>query len=115
MPWNAEKIRKKVLKWIVFYIISIGIVSVMLAYVSGADYVYSFWKNPFTDIKALFAFVVFTTIFFFVFSWFREQVCIIACPYGRLQGVMTDENTIMVAYDYKRGEGTAGRAPMKKK
>ena len=114
MPWNAEKIRKRGLKWVVFIIISLIITSIMLAYVAGSDYVINMWKNPFADIKSFIVYLVFTTVFFFVFTWFREQVCIIACPYGRLQGVMTDENTIMVTYDYKRGEGTAGRAPMRK-
>ncbi len=111
MPWNAEKFRKRGLKWIVFYLISLAITSVMLAYVAGADYVINFWKHPFADVKAWLIYLAFTTVFFFVFAWFREQVCIIACPYGRLQGVLTDENTIMVAYDYKRGEK---RGPMRK-
>ena len=111
MPWNAEKIRKRGLKWVVFYLLSLVITSIMLAYVAGSDYVINMWKNPFADIKAFIAYLVFTTIFFFVFAWFREQVCIIACPYGRLQGVMTDENTIMVTYDYKRGEK---RGPIRK-
>jgi len=111
MPWNAEKIRKRGLKWVVFYLISLAITSVMLAYVAGSDYVINFWKHPFADVKAWLIYLAFTTVFFFVFAWFREQVCIIACPYGRLQGVLTDENTIMVAYDYKRGEK---RGPMRK-
>jgi len=111
MPWNAEKIRKKVLKWVVFYLISLVLTSIMLAYVAGSDYVIYFWKHPFEDVKAWLIYLAFNTVFYFVFSWFREQVCIIACPYGRLQGVLTDENTIMVAYDYKRGEK---RGPMRK-
>jgi cytochrome c oxidase accessory protein FixG len=48
--------------------------------------------------------IAFTFIFYAVYTWFREQVCIIVCPYGRLQGVMTDKNTILVMYDYLRGE-----------
>ena len=111
MPWNAEKIRKRGLKWVVFYLVSLVITSVLLAYVAGSDYLVNFWKHPFADVKAWLIYLVFTTVFYFVFAWFREQVCIIACPYGRLQGVLTDENTIMVAYDYKRGEK---RGPMRK-
>jgi len=111
MEWNAEKIRKRGLKWFIFYVVSLVITSVMLAYVAGADYVINMWKHPFGDVKAWIIYLAFTTVFYFVFAWFREQVCIIACPYGRLQGVLTDENTIMVAYDYKRGEK---RAPMRK-
>jgi cytochrome c oxidase accessory protein FixG len=51
--------------------------------------------------------VVFTGLFFFVFAWFREQVCIIACPYGRLQGVLLDRNSVVIAYDRIRGENRA--------
>ena len=49
-----------------------------------------------------------------MFAWFREQVCIIVCPYGRLQGVLLDNKSIVVAYDHKRGEKEAGRAKFKK-
>ena len=48
--------------------------------------------------------LIFTGVFFAVYAWFREQVCLIVCPYGRLQGVMTDRNSILVVYDYLRGE-----------
>ena len=111
MPWNAKKIRIRVTKWLAFYIVSLFITSVMLAYVAGSDYVINFWKHPFADVKAWLIYLAFTTVFYFVFAWFREQVCIIACPYGRLQGVLTDENTILVTYDYKRGEK---RGPIRK-
>ena len=49
-----------------------------------------------------------------MFAWFREQVCIIACPYGRLQGVLLDNKSIIVAYDHKRGEGESGRKKFRK-
>jgi len=47
---------------------------------------------------------IFTSIFFGIYTWFREQICIIACPYGRMQGVLVDTNTIAISYDYLRGE-----------
>ncbi|HAV54471.1 MAG TPA: cytochrome c oxidase accessory protein CcoG, partial [Aequorivita sp.] len=52
--------------------------------------------------------LIFTAVFYFIFAWFREQVCIIACPYGRLQGVLLDNKSIIVAYDHKRGEKEVG-------
>ena len=58
--------------------------------------------------------MIFTGVFYFVFAWFREQVCIIACPYGRLQGVLLDTKSIVVAYDHKRGEKEEGRAKFRK-
>jgi cytochrome c oxidase accessory protein FixG len=58
--------------------------------------------------------LIFTGVFYFVFAWFREQVCIIACPYGRLQGVLLDNKSIIVAYDHKRGEAENGRKKFRK-
>ncbi len=111
MPWNAEKIRKKVTKWLIFFLVSVLITSTMWAYVAGSDYVIAFWKNPLARPNVLLIYLAFTLVFYFTYAWFREQVCIIVCPYGRLQGVLTDENTILVTYDYKRGEK---RGPLRK-
>ncbi|WP_435416357.1 cytochrome c oxidase accessory protein CcoG [Polaribacter aestuariivivens] len=114
-PWNAEKIRKKLLKWFVFFLISFIIANVFLAYLIGGDTVISYITgNPLDNISTLISLTIFTGVFYFVFAWFREQVCIIACPYGRLQGVLLDNKTINVAYDYKRGEREKGRSKFKK-
>ncbi len=45
-----------------------------------------------------------TVVFYFVFSRFREQLCLAICPYGRLQGVLADQDTLIIGYDSKRGE-----------
>ncbi|MBU3013048.1 cytochrome c oxidase accessory protein CcoG [Polaribacter vadi] len=114
-PWNAEKIRKRLLKWFIFFIISFLIANVFLAYLIGGDTVISYITgNPLDNIRTLISLLIFTGVFYFVFAWFREQVCIIACPYGRLQGVLLDNKTINVAYDYKRGEREQGRSKFKK-
>ncbi|WP_439128609.1 cytochrome c oxidase accessory protein CcoG [Polaribacter sp.] len=114
-PWNAEKIRKRLLKWFIFFVISFIIANVFLAYLIGGDVLISYITgNPFDNISTLIALLIFTSVFYFVFAWFREQVCIIACPYGRLQGVLLDNKTINVAYDYKRGEREQGRSKFKK-
>ncbi|MGB0892308.1 MAG: cytochrome c oxidase accessory protein CcoG, partial [Flavobacteriaceae bacterium] len=114
-PWNAEKIKKRVLKWSVFFIISFLIANVFLAYLIGGDTVIDYITgNPLDNIGTLISLIIFTSIFYFIFTWFREQVCIIACPYGRLQGVLLDNKTINVAYDYVRGEKEKGRAKFKK-
>lgn len=113
--WNAEKIRKRLLKWSVFFLISFAIANVFLAYLIGSDelirYVFS---SPLDHLGTLISLLIFTGVFYFVFAWFREQVCIIACPYGRLQGVLLDNQSVVVAYDYKRGEKEKGRAKFKK-
>ncbi len=104
MPWNAEKIKKRTLKFIVFFSISFIIANFFLAYLIGMDELLSYLTTPFEHIGTLISLLIFTSIFFFVYWWFREHVCIVVCPYGRLQGVLLDKNSIVVAYDYKRGE-----------
>lgn len=114
-PWNTEKIRKRILKWSVFFMVSFLIANVFLAYLIGSDKLIQYITgDPFKNISTLISLLIFTAVFYFVFAWFREQVCIIACPYGRLQGVLLDAKSIVVAYDYKRGEKDAGRAKFKK-
>ncbi|WP_026777566.1 cytochrome c oxidase accessory protein CcoG [Polaribacter sp. Hel_I_88] len=114
-PWNADKIKKRLLKWFLFFVISFIIANVFLAYLIGGDTLISYITgNPLDNINTLISLIIFTSVFYFVFAWFREQVCIIACPYGRLQGVLLDDKTINVAYDYKRGEREEGRSKFKK-
>ena len=103
--WNAEKIGKRTLKWTLFAIVSFLISNVFLAYLIGGDVLISHvQEGPAAHMDTFIKLLVFTAIFYFVFAWFREQVCIIACPYGRLQGVLLDNKSIVVAYDHKRGE-----------
>jgi cytochrome c oxidase accessory protein FixG len=79
-----------------------------LAYLIGIDELKSIVTDPISEhTGSLIAIIVFTSVFFAVFAWFREQVCTTVCPYGRLQGVLLDKNSIVVAYDYKRGEERA--------
>lgn len=103
-PWNAEKIYKRGLKLIILYSISFVIANYFLAYLIGMDQLLGYIKHPSAHIGTLVSLLIFTTIFFFVYWWFREQVCIVVCPYGRLQGVLLDKNSIVVAYDHIRGE-----------
>lgn len=111
--WNAEKIRKKGLKWSVFLVISFFIANVFLAYLISSDELFKMIEEgPENHLSTLIALLIFTGVFYFVFVWFREQVCIIACPYGRLQGVLLDNKSINVAYDFVRGEKEIGRAKL---
>jgi cytochrome c oxidase accessory protein FixG len=114
--WNAEKIRKRIIKWTVFFLISFGIANVFLAYLVGSDTLFLMVEQgPIQQASNFIALLIFTSVFYFVFVWFREQVCIIACPYGRLQGVLLDNKSINVAYDFVRGEKEEGRAKFNKK
>lgn len=110
--WNQEKITKKTIKITIFAIISLLIGHLVMAYLIGIDQVIAIVSSPPTEHMAGFVgLLAFSGIFMFVFTWFREQACIVVCPYGRLQGVMLDNNSINVMYDYVRGEP---RAPIRK-
>jgi len=109
--WNAEKIQKRTLKWTLFLIVSFVISNLFLSYMIGIDSLKSLIMNgPIVELETFSALMIFTGLFYFVFAWFREQVCTLVCPYGRLQGVLIDKKTINVAYDFVRGEGENGRS-----
>src|SRR5690625_784658 len=113
--WDAEKIRKKGSKWLIFFLISFIIANVFLAYLIGSDTVLRYIsEGPQENLATFSSLLIFTGVFYFIFAWFREQVCVIACPYGRLQSVLLDNKSIVVAYDHKRGEREKGRARFRK-
>ncbi len=104
-PWNEKKIFKWLFKQTVFFGLSFVICNIFLAYVIGVDELRRIVTDPPAEhLGGLTAMIIFTLLFYGVFSWFREQACTIVCPYGRLQGVLIDPNSILVAYDYVRGE-----------
>ena len=103
--WDSEKIWKRSLKWFSFILISLIITHIMFMYIVGYEEVFNIMQQgPFEKPTNFLVMVLFTAAFYFVFAWFREQVCTMVCPYGRLQGVLIDKETINVLYDYKRGE-----------
>jgi cytochrome c oxidase accessory protein FixG len=113
--WDEEKIRKRLMKWTAFALVSFFVANIFLSYIIGADELINLIKQgPAENLSTLIGLLVFTGLFYFVFAWFREQVCTLVCPYGRLQGVLIDKKTIIVAYDFKRGERSVGRAKFKK-
>ncbi len=102
---DAIKALKRILKHGIYLLISFFTILTFVAYVTGTErlgQIVDGW--PIQNSGILMGVLVFTGLHYFVFAWFREQVCTMVCPYGRLQGVMLDVNTILVAYDYKRGE-----------
>ncbi|XVJ64946.1 MAG: cytochrome c oxidase accessory protein CcoG [Lacibacter sp.] len=105
--WSSTKIVKKSLKHFVFYVISFVIANYFLAYIIGVEELWAMMKSPFTNLGTLAGLIVFTYVFYAVYAFFREQACTVVCPYGRLQGVLLDKNSVVVAYDYKRGETRA--------
>ena len=104
-PWTSEKALRKIAKWAAFWIVSFIIANTFLAYVIGVDELGKIITEPLgKNIGTLISLCIFTTVFFFVYLWMREQICTAICPYGRMQGVLLDRASIIVAYDYKRGE-----------
>lgn len=104
-PWTSQKIFKKTLKHVIFYLIAILIANTFLSYIIGVDEVGKIISDPIQQhLGGFMAMLVFSAVFYGVFAFMREQVCIAVCPYGRLQSVLLDENSVVVAYDYIRGE-----------
>lgn len=104
-PLTGKKIAKLSLKHISFFLLSFIIANCFLAYITGVKELEKIMTEPVTEHWVGFmSILVFTGVFYGVYAFFREQVCTAVCPYGRLQGVMIDKNTMSVAYDYRRGE-----------
>ena len=104
-PWSSSKFFKKFSKHVIFFVISFIIGNTFLAYIIGVDNLYKLVTDPpSAHIAGLSSMLIFSGVFYFVFASFREQACTLVCPYGRLQGVMLDHNSIVIAYDNLRGE-----------
>ena len=104
-PWTFDKFWKKTLKHTLFLIFSFLIAHTFLAYILGIDEVLKIMgESPSKHMGLLFGLIAFTLMFYAVFAFVREIVCTTICPYGRLQGVMFDQDTMQISYDYRRGE-----------
>ncbi|MBL0740500.1 cytochrome c oxidase accessory protein CcoG [Chryseolinea lacunae] len=104
-PWNLDKVLKKTAKHILFILISLLIAHTVMAYMLGVQQTYAIiTHSPLENLTGFIALFVFTLIFYGVYAKFREQACIAVCPYGRLQGVLLVKDSIVVAYDWLRGE-----------
>jgi cytochrome c oxidase accessory protein FixG len=104
-PWSGKKIAKKATKHVAFYVLSFIIANFFLSYIIGVHELHNIITQPVsTHIGSLASITVFSGVFYGVYAFFREQVCTVVCPYGRLQSVLLDNNSMIVAYDYKRGE-----------
>jgi cytochrome c oxidase accessory protein FixG len=104
-PLSFNKFFKKTLKHVLFFGVSFLISNIFLAYLIGSDKLIEIITEPVKDhLSGFISIWVFSLIFYLVFSRVRELVCTVICPYGRLQGVLLDNQSIIVAYDYERGE-----------
>jgi cytochrome c oxidase accessory protein FixG len=104
-PWTPAKVLKKTLKHGIFLALSFVIGNTLLSYIIGSDALWQIvQEDPAQHGQGLGFMVLFTLLFYAIFARFREQACTFICPYGRFQSTMLDENSMVVAYDHKRGE-----------
>jgi cytochrome c oxidase accessory protein FixG len=104
-PWTGTKIFKVTLKQVLFFLLSFIIANFFLAYIIGMKELEKIITEPVSaHIVGFSALLVFSGVFYAVYAFFREQACTVVCPYGRLQSVLLDKNSMIVAYDYRRGE-----------
>ena len=104
-PWTVHKFSVKAAKWLTFGAVGLAMATTFVAYFTGwATLAPGLLHEPAKWTGALFAIAAVTALIVFDFGWFRDQMCTIACPYGRLQNVLSDKDTLLVAYDTVRGE-----------
>jgi cytochrome c oxidase accessory protein FixG len=103
--WTFDRAWRRVLLWSIYAVISAAIAHVFLGYftpIRGLGQMIA--AGPGASPEAFAWTTAITAVMFFNFAWFREQTCVVICPYGRLQSVMTDPDTVVIGYDEKRGE-----------
>lgn len=106
---NAKKFLKYSLKWLLFLIVSSLFAHSFIAYFVGSRHLIDMMRGSPHENWSYFLIVTGTTsLLLFNFGWFREQFCIIMCPYGRFQSVLMDQQSISVVYDPQRGEPRKG-------
>ncbi len=103
--WTTGLWLRKIIKHLIFLCISFLVSNTFLAYIIGKDALLQIMRDPLSHHTGGFiAIVFFTLVFYVIYAFVREIVCTVICPYGRLQGVLLDKNSVAVAYDYRRGE-----------
>lgn len=104
-PWSRDWIWRKILKHFCFALIAWWIGNTALAYSWGVDNLLTAMMHPsHENWVGLMLVVIFAVVFYLNFAFFKEQACILVCPYARFQSLLPDENTSLIAYDAKRGE-----------
>src|SRR6185503_11720550 len=108
-PLTAGKVLRRVAKHTLYIAASAAITHLFLAYFVSLPEVWSMMRAAPVEHWGAFAFMAVATGFlYFNFAWFREQLCIVICPYGRLQSALIDDHSLVIGYDTKRGEPRRG-------
>jgi cytochrome c oxidase accessory protein FixG len=96
---------RRVAKYAVYGVLSLFLAHTFLAYFVGVDQLAVWVRRSPAQHPTSFAIMALTTVAVMLdFTWFREQTCLVACPYGRWQSVLLDRQSLIVAYDTNRGE-----------
>ncbi len=104
-PWNFRKIRLMAVKHFLFFALAFLIAHVFLSYFISLPKLYQMIQSKPWDQWGYFLKTMFVTFaLYFNFAWFREQFCIVLCPYGRFQSALIDDHSVIIGYDEKRGE-----------
>jgi cytochrome c oxidase accessory protein FixG len=113
-PWTLDKLARKSVTQVLYVLASLAVAHVFLSYFVSIPKAFEMVRHsPAMHPEAFVWVVALTTAFYLNFAWFREQLCVVLCPYGRLQSALLDEHSLVVGYDVRRGEprgkkGTAG-------
>ncbi len=102
---TPRKLFKKIVLWSAFLLVSLLLSHTLVAYFVSTDRLIEWMQRPPAENLLVFSIMAgITGVILFNFGWFREQFCLIMCPYGRFQSILMDKNTVTVAYDVNRGE-----------
>ncbi len=108
-PWSLEKLTRRTVKWILFVAFSMLLTHTLLATFIGTENLLHMMLSPPSENLGVFYLAAFLTgVLLFDMTWFREQFCLVMCPYGRFQSVLLDRQSVTVHYDTKRGEPRRG-------
>jgi cytochrome c oxidase accessory protein FixG len=103
--WNLDRILRTIALHGLYAAASFLIAHVFLSYfVSLPETFRMVRQSPAAHPEAFAWAVAVTAVFYLNFAWFREQLCVVLCPYGRLQSVLLDPHSLVIGYDARRGE-----------
>jgi cytochrome c oxidase accessory protein FixG len=103
--WTANKTLRRGGSRLVLGVFAFAVAHIFLSYFVSIPHLYEMMTHNPREHWGAFVFVfAMTFALWFDFTWFREQFCIILCPYGRIQSALTDDNTLNIGYDEQRGE-----------
>ena len=106
LSWSDnEKLVKRGIKQVLFILVSVIISHIFVSYFISIPQLYQWMTHsPLMHWTGFLFVIIMSGLLYFNFAWFREQLCLAICPYGRLQSALIDDDSIIIGYDEKRGE-----------